>query len=360
MTDQGVFVLWLHAYELDNEAFLMMVETFASVFPEFSMWNPMTEDIMLMGSRGGTKAEPALMRERFAQPAVQKDLQGIGIADLLSVLAMQMSPVGPRLTPSPGKGLIHSDYFPRLDYIAPRGFFTGNSAKAARFYDRRSMSPATAGLPVTLYLKEYAPSSEAFASAVSLARTSSSLYQDLPFSLATEWARRYPDDVNAQRAVAMEDRRRSQQVLTALADDASRVRLFDVYRYENYERERSAIALPEIVDLENDLRNRLNLTDPHSLMRRAQIAYDRASYEAARRDLAVLHGLPFFDKLPPELRLEAGLLYAECLLEQRQPREAFELARLKLTPFIADPRVPMMAGRIQRVLQELGYGLPAP
>ena len=127
LKDGGLFAQWIHAYQMDWNAFAMIGRSFAEVFPDsllvmMSLARP-EGDYMLVGFKG---------RERFglssdkALPSPSRNV----VLNHPQVLTRLV--VSERLPALFGPGEVHTDRHPQLDFIAPRLMYQ----KTGQIYDR--------------------------------------------------------------------------------------------------------------------------------------------------------------------------------------------------------------------------------
>jgi len=133
----GIIAQWVQVYETDDTAIQTVIGTFGSAFPHFSVWQTLPGDLLLVGSLQPTSKDLDRIQRRFQQPTVLKDLQRADVFSLPALLALQL------VSEENGAFLVHpdtvrhSDYFPRLEYIAERAFFAqGETAFLAEFDER--------------------------------------------------------------------------------------------------------------------------------------------------------------------------------------------------------------------------------
>jgi spermidine synthase len=134
----GLLCQWAHTYDISPEDLKSIVRTFASVFPQGTMWLVGEGDLLLIGTNGDD-VEPRLDRllGTWAGGPVSSVLEELGIDqaaasfNLLSLLAG-----GPReLAQYAGNALIQTDDRTGLEYSAPRGIYgrsSGENAAAIR------------------------------------------------------------------------------------------------------------------------------------------------------------------------------------------------------------------------------------
>jgi len=200
----GLFVQWVQSYEIEDASFYLILETFTRSYPYYTLWNPMRADVMLMGSTERYGPNVDRMSARMKRPAVAADLRALGMGSALPVLMLQMADFSRAHSHVRWFGAVHSDYFPLLEYAAPRGFYVGTDAAGVKRLDERSRSPSRAELWVEHYLRTRVPTPAAFREAYGYAKTYQSLFGKLAYAAAAEWHRRYPEDAEARVALASE------------------------------------------------------------------------------------------------------------------------------------------------------------
>jgi spermidine synthase len=75
----GVFCQWAHTYEIDSADLQSIVRTFASVFPQGTLWLVGDGDLLLVGSTGGIERQLAATRERLQHGPAADLLAGLGV-----------------------------------------------------------------------------------------------------------------------------------------------------------------------------------------------------------------------------------------------------------------------------------------
>lgn len=155
----GVMAQWLQAYEIDDATFLTVLRTFMTAFPYTTLWKQ-GPDVILIGSRVPMTPDLAAAGARLRTPAVRGDLGRIGVSGLLTVLSGQLA--SPRvLARAAESGSVHGDFFPVLDYRAPRTLFSGDNVfKLLASLDERYISARASPLAAARLL-EAAPATAA-------------------------------------------------------------------------------------------------------------------------------------------------------------------------------------------------------
>ncbi len=120
----GMAAQWLQMYEMDDRTVDLVVNTFASVFPEVGIWMVGGRDLVLLGAMEPVSVDLGQMSRAAGHPEVQQDLARVGIRDLTSLLNLELIPMGDGIfVPEPATP-VHSDLHPVLEYAAQRAFFT--------------------------------------------------------------------------------------------------------------------------------------------------------------------------------------------------------------------------------------------
>lgn len=149
----GLAVQWLHAYEMTDETLRLILRTFAASFAHVTLWSPMAADLILIGSNAPRTVNFAKFRDRFENPKVREDLGRLGIRSVPSVLSLQVAS-DKRVRQAAGKGAVHEDLFPRLEYEAPKAFFLGNYSELLSLYDERQGPGKGSALYLSKYLEK--------------------------------------------------------------------------------------------------------------------------------------------------------------------------------------------------------------
>jgi spermidine synthase len=84
----GLFCQWAHAYDISSADLRSIVATFASVFPESTIWLVGAGDLLLIGSSSPVAPRLASIAETFRQADVRRDLAEVAVRDPSAVLAM--------------------------------------------------------------------------------------------------------------------------------------------------------------------------------------------------------------------------------------------------------------------------------
>jgi spermidine synthase len=121
----GVFAQWFHLYETDVEVVQLVLRTYASVFPNVSVWFAKGTDLLLLGFDRPTRALAVdALEERFAQPDFAAGFARIEIDRFPQLLAHELLPLG-TLNAVEIAGPVHTLRHPILSDLAARAFFPG-------------------------------------------------------------------------------------------------------------------------------------------------------------------------------------------------------------------------------------------
>ena len=134
----GLLCQWAHTYDISADDLKSIVRTFASVFPEGTMWLVGEGDLLLIGAkRGGIEARLAAIGDESRKGSTLNVLSTVGIdaaAAPFSLLSLYVGGPG-ELARYAASARIQSDDGMALEYSAPRGIYgrsTGDNAATLR------------------------------------------------------------------------------------------------------------------------------------------------------------------------------------------------------------------------------------
>jgi spermidine synthase len=127
LAPDGLLCQWAHTYDIDAGDLRSIVRTFASVFPQGTLWLVGDGDLLLVGTSGAAIA-PRLAALAAAAPAgspAARALADVGIADGTAPFALlSLYAAGPREIERYASGAqIQTDDRTPLEYSAPRGIY---------------------------------------------------------------------------------------------------------------------------------------------------------------------------------------------------------------------------------------------
>jgi spermidine synthase len=122
LNEGGVFAQWLQMYEINPGLVASILKALARHFPEYTVYAATDMDFIVLARREG---RPELAPERvFAEPALVRELERVAIrnaADLTQHRLATHSALQPYFGGMPVPS--NSDYFPYLEFRAPRARF---------------------------------------------------------------------------------------------------------------------------------------------------------------------------------------------------------------------------------------------
>jgi len=129
LTEEGMFVQWLHLYEMNNELLASVVKAFSPHFEDYHVYFLDDGDMVLIGKKQGKLSWP--MSDIFSNPAMKMELDKLGIQ---SVADLRLRYTGDKALLDP---YFHSfalaannDFYPVLEYQAPKARFLDLSVDA--------------------------------------------------------------------------------------------------------------------------------------------------------------------------------------------------------------------------------------
>ena len=130
----GLLCQWAHTYDISADDLRSIVRTFASVFPEGTMWLVGEGDLLLIGSAGeSVSARLEGLGARARSAAVGETLAAVGIAPAAAPFDLMSLYVGgpTELAAYAGRARIQTDDHTPLEYTAPRGIYAPSSGENA-------------------------------------------------------------------------------------------------------------------------------------------------------------------------------------------------------------------------------------
>ena len=127
----GVLCQWAHTYDIRPADLRSIVATFASEFPNGTVWLVGAGDLLFIGSDRPLDGQLDELTARFKRPGVAASLKSVGVADAASLLSLYIG--GPGALRAFGDGAaLQSDDRTTLEFSAPVGLYeSGGTANAA-------------------------------------------------------------------------------------------------------------------------------------------------------------------------------------------------------------------------------------
>ncbi len=149
LKQDGMMVQWFHLYEMDDETLRLVLRTFQSIFPNVTVWQPFTSDVILIGSIDPLQPNFEALKKKFDIPRVKSDLANIDIPDAATLLSLQVLSKY-SVEEYADYGDVNSEKLPVLEYRAPQSFFVNSGVREFSKFDER-----TSILHSNVFLKKY-------------------------------------------------------------------------------------------------------------------------------------------------------------------------------------------------------------
>lgn len=146
----GIIAQWFNLYEMNDDLLKIVIKTFSSVFENFSIFQTMSHNILIVGSNDKIDLDFDLLEEKFSNPAISDDLRRIKIQDFPSLLSTQMVRAETLGSYIPKNIAINTKNNMLLELKSPKVFFANEDVKRFFKYDNRI------SLDSKLYLSELA------------------------------------------------------------------------------------------------------------------------------------------------------------------------------------------------------------
>ena len=328
----GMFLQWFQAYEMEDAVSLMVLDTFGVVFPCYTLWNPSHADMALVGSKRAYEPDFERIEQLLERSTVRDDLATMGITSPLHLLTMHTADFAQTAETKQWLGAINSDFFPVLEYIAPRGFYMGSKARGIRMLDERPRAPRISNTWLPRYLATRSPSPDEWRSCYHFLGSYAGLYGPLRGRVAAHWLRAAPEDDEAQRA-SMADtashqiaQRAPQEILAADLSPEAFESLLEKFVMDDYRRRRGFLGAEQAPELFARLDTALAATpnNPDLLRWQGEVAFDLGAHAAAARSLESALALlqPRSGVAPPDVSVAAAILLVRVHLAAGNPQAA--------------------------------------
>ena len=138
LREGGVMCQWLPTYGLSREDFRSVVASFATAFPQTTLWQT-SQDVLLIGSHAPLQVDLALLTRRLAQPGVARQLSLVGLETPLAFLSEFALDTEAVHTYAAG-ALINSDDNLYLEYSSPLHVGSDDMRTNIRSIDRERLT----------------------------------------------------------------------------------------------------------------------------------------------------------------------------------------------------------------------------
>jgi spermidine synthase len=136
MNPGGMMVQWFHLYEMNDDLLKMVVRTFQSSFAHVSIWQPLSVDIIMIGSNEPISVDLNKIQEEMAVKNIHEDITRIFIPDATTLLSLEMLSSRSVLRYM-GVGGFNTEDLPLLEYNAPSAFFLNTGVTQLARFDER-------------------------------------------------------------------------------------------------------------------------------------------------------------------------------------------------------------------------------
>ena len=119
LAGDGILCQWAHTYDIAADDLRSIAATFASAFPDGTIWLVGQGDLLLIGSPAGVVSRLPAIATSFDRPGVAGDLAEVSVPDAASVLAMYAGGPGELRAYSAG-GVVQTDDRNTLEFSAAR------------------------------------------------------------------------------------------------------------------------------------------------------------------------------------------------------------------------------------------------
>jgi spermidine synthase len=137
LTKDGIFVQWIHSYDMDWPTFAMVGRTFGDVFPEGLLMRMLSSDFLLVGFAG-----PRVLDARVVDSKGDYSRQSSNVV-LRNPRVIFDLILTDDLKGLFGPGPLHTDDWPRLEFAAPKSLGKSDPAIEISITGHRSLSPQT-------------------------------------------------------------------------------------------------------------------------------------------------------------------------------------------------------------------------
>jgi spermidine synthase len=143
----GIMCQWAHTYDISDRDLRSIVATFATVFPDTTMWLVGDADLLLIG-RPGSAAEPgAAIRSGFARTSAAADAATVGAISPFTLMSLFVGD-SKAAAAYAGAAAVETDDRLRLEFSGPRNIVEGaasdNAARLRAVTEAGVVPPAIA------------------------------------------------------------------------------------------------------------------------------------------------------------------------------------------------------------------------
>lgn len=124
LTPNGVLCQWAHTYDISGDDLKSLIATFATVFPDGTLWLVGEGDVLLIGSPAPLGPQVAALDSRLAaRPAAAANLRTVGVTGAFALLS-QLIADGPGVRAFAAGARLQTDDHPSVEFTGPRAVFS--------------------------------------------------------------------------------------------------------------------------------------------------------------------------------------------------------------------------------------------
>ncbi|MFN7979539.1 MAG: fused MFS/spermidine synthase [Vicinamibacterales bacterium] len=124
LTPNGVLCQWAHTYDISGDDLKSLIATFATVFPDGTLWLVGEGDVLLIGSPAPLGPQIAALGTRLAErQGAAVNLRTVGVTDAFALLS-QLIADGPGVRAFAAGARLQTDDHPSVEFTGPRAVFS--------------------------------------------------------------------------------------------------------------------------------------------------------------------------------------------------------------------------------------------
>ena len=139
LKESGIFIQWIHSYQMDWETFALAGRTFAQIFPQGYLVHAFygSGDYLLIGFKGGNRLMVDTAEKNISYTQQSKNI------NLPNPKLLYRLIVSENLQELFGPGPVHSDNLPHLEFSAPKQMYTDDPTIRENIWSKRWLSQET-------------------------------------------------------------------------------------------------------------------------------------------------------------------------------------------------------------------------
>jgi spermidine synthase len=153
----GVLCQWAHTYDISTRDLQSIVATFASVFPDGTLWLVGDGDVLLVGSNEPIEPRLEHVGEAWTRPGVAADLASVGAMEPFEILSLFVTH-GRRLAEWAADAPVQSDNRAALEFSGPSNALSRTRADNAEILRAIAEGPDMRPVAVERALETASPS----------------------------------------------------------------------------------------------------------------------------------------------------------------------------------------------------------